>query len=54
MRYFNQFFIIVFGVLYTFKAFAFEKVSVGSTMYNACKSLHVHEKPTAFPIKLKQ
>ncbi len=53
MRYLNQFFIIVFGVFYSFKAFAFEKVSVGSTMYNACKSLHVHEKPTAFSKKVK-
>ena len=53
MRYLNQFFIIVFGVFYSFKAFAFEKVSVGSTMYNACKSLHVHEKPTAFSNKVK-
>ena len=53
MRYLNQFFIIVFGVFYSFKAFAFEKVSVGSTMYNACKNLHVHEKPTAFSNKVK-
>ena len=53
MRYLNQFLIIVFGVFYSFKAFAFEKVSVGSTMYNACKSLHVHEKPTAFSNKVK-
>ena len=53
MRYFNQFFIIVFGVFCSVKALAFEKVSVGSTMYNACKSLHVHEKPTAFSKKVK-
>ena len=53
MRNFNQFFIIVFVVFCSGKALAFEKVSVGSTMYNACKSLHVHEKPTAFSKKVK-
>ncbi len=53
MRYFNQFFIIFLGVFCSVKVFAFEKVSVGSTMYNACKSLHVHEKPTAFSNKVK-
>ena len=53
MRCFNQIFIIVFAVFCSIKAFAFEKVSVGSTMYNACKSLHVHEKPTAFSNKVK-
>ena len=53
MRYFNQFIIVVFGIFCSVKAFAFEKVLVGSTMYNACKSLHVHEKPTAFSKKVK-
>ena len=53
MRYFNRFLIIVFGVFCSVKAFAFEKVAVGSTMYNACKNLHVHEKPTAFSNKAK-
>ena len=53
MRYLNQFFLIVFGLFCSIKVFAFEKVSVGSTMYNACKNLHVHEKPTAFSNKVK-
>ena len=53
MRYFNKFLIIAFVIFYSVKAFAFEKVTVGSTMYNACKSLHVHEKPTAFSTKVK-
>ena len=34
-------------------AFAFEKVTIGSTMYNACKNLYVHKKPTAFSSKIK-
>ena len=53
MRYLIQIFLIVFGLFCSIKVFAFEKVSVGSTMYNACKNLHVHEKPTAFSNKVK-
>ena len=52
MKYFNQFFIIIFSLFCSVKAFAFEKVSVGLIMYNACKSLYVHEKPTAFSTKV--
>ena len=53
MKKLIKLFLIVFGFLYPYNVYAFEKLSVGSTMYNACKSLHVHEKPTAFSIKVK-
>ncbi len=41
-----------FIILISFNVYAFEKVSVGSIMYNACKNLYVHEKPTAFSKKI--
>ena len=41
-----------FIILISFNVYAFEKVSVGSIMYNACKNLYFHEKPTAFSKKI--